>query len=209
MTSTPERLRAAALDLFAKKGFRGTTVGEIEAAAGLAPRAGSFYRHYASKEEVFKDCIETFVEEVFAELSFSDMLPLGDVRAELLIIGRTLLRLATRHRKIRVLLRSEGRRYPQVASRMAEINRRFGEQSLTPWLETTYGPYVHAGESLESLALMIFGPVLYYMLESDLDQHAFGLTEEVLLTSWADFWAAELSRRLESTTAETSVTEDQ
>ena len=43
---------AAALPLFARQGFRGTSVGEIEAAAGLSPRSGALYKHFASKRDV-------------------------------------------------------------------------------------------------------------------------------------------------------------
>ena len=50
--STRERIVTEAMRLFARRGFRGTTVGEIEQAAGLAPRAGGLYKHFRSKEEV-------------------------------------------------------------------------------------------------------------------------------------------------------------
>ena len=38
---TRERILAAALELFAERGYRGTSIGEIEAAAGLSPRSGA------------------------------------------------------------------------------------------------------------------------------------------------------------------------
>ena len=106
--TTRERLRRAALDLFASRGFRGATIGDIERASGLAPRAGSFYRHYVSKEAILTDCVDTFVEQILEELSLNDFPPLGQLRAELLLIGQTTLRLARDHRQIRTLLRNEG-----------------------------------------------------------------------------------------------------
>jgi len=36
----------AAIELFAERGFDGTSVGEIERAAGLAPRSGALYQHF-------------------------------------------------------------------------------------------------------------------------------------------------------------------
>ncbi|WP_445147645.1 TetR family transcriptional regulator [Baekduia sp. Peel2402] len=44
------RLAASALDLYAERGFEGTTVAEIAERAGLTKR--TFFRHYADKREV-------------------------------------------------------------------------------------------------------------------------------------------------------------
>ena len=50
--TTRERIITEAMRLFAERGYRGTTVGDIEQAAGLSPRAGGLYKHFASKDEV-------------------------------------------------------------------------------------------------------------------------------------------------------------
>ena len=42
--TTPERLVEAGITLFSDQGFKGTTVGELEQAAGLTPRRPSFLR---------------------------------------------------------------------------------------------------------------------------------------------------------------------
>ncbi|MFJ9387261.1 helix-turn-helix domain-containing protein [Nocardioides sp. NPDC101246] len=44
------RMLAAALDLFAEKGYDGTTAGDIAARAGVTER--TFFRHFADKREV-------------------------------------------------------------------------------------------------------------------------------------------------------------
>ncbi|GLY06525.1 MULTISPECIES: TetR/AcrR family transcriptional regulator [Actinoplanes] len=46
----PDRLRQAALELFAEQGFAATTVPQITERAGLTTR--TFFRHYADKREV-------------------------------------------------------------------------------------------------------------------------------------------------------------
>ncbi|PZF60691.1 TetR family transcriptional regulator [Curtobacterium sp. MCBD17_013] len=47
---TPDRLRAAALDLFVRQGLEDTTVAQIAAAVGVTER--TFFRHFADKREV-------------------------------------------------------------------------------------------------------------------------------------------------------------
>src|SRR5487761_2050203 len=82
------RILDAAMALFAERGFRDTTVGAIEDAAGLAPRSGALYQHFASKEEVARACVERHVSELDRLQDAIEMLPLGDLRAELLLMGR-------------------------------------------------------------------------------------------------------------------------
>ena len=50
---TAQRLQAAALELFASRGFEQTTAAEIAQAVGLTER--SFFRHFADKREVLFD----------------------------------------------------------------------------------------------------------------------------------------------------------
>src|ERR1700733_10037388 len=59
MTSARTRVLDAAVDLFARQGYDGTSVAEVIAQAGVAK--GGFYHHFASKEallyEVYGDLI--------------------------------------------------------------------------------------------------------------------------------------------------------
>ncbi len=66
--TTRAEIAQAALQLMATKGYRGASIGEIEKAVGLAPRAGGFYRHFQSKEEILFDAIDIYSEEIHAEL---------------------------------------------------------------------------------------------------------------------------------------------
>lgn len=54
--ATREKLQAAAITLFTRKGFAATSVGDIAAAAGVS--VGLLYRHYRTKEDLFGDLVE-------------------------------------------------------------------------------------------------------------------------------------------------------
>ena len=55
--STRSRLIAESMRLFGEQGYSGTSVSEIEAAAGLSGGSGSLYRHFASKEALLSEGI--------------------------------------------------------------------------------------------------------------------------------------------------------
>ncbi|MFQ5528402.1 MAG: hypothetical protein ACE5GX_19375 [Thermoanaerobaculia bacterium] len=135
--------------------------------------------------------MDTFVEQVFADLSWDDFLPLKDVRAELLPVGQSILRLARDHRPIRVLLRNEGSRNSALARRMPQLNTRFHQRCLL-WLRRTIGEDLIDEENARVLSLLVFGPLLYYMLELDIRQRAFDLPDRDMLQGWANFWAEKL-----------------
>jgi AcrR family transcriptional regulator len=70
-TDTRERLLDAALALFADRSYARTSVGDIEAAAGLVPRSGGMYRHFHSKEDLLRAAVErelVSTQSVAAEL---------------------------------------------------------------------------------------------------------------------------------------------
>lgn len=56
------KLLKSAEELFATKGFKGTTVSEIVANAGFTQAA--FYLYFKSKEDIFEQIIEKFNEQI-------------------------------------------------------------------------------------------------------------------------------------------------
>src|SRR5215475_12442013 len=55
---TRERIVRSARRLFNRKGFAGVTIDEIMAEAGLT--RGGFYRHFAAKEELYREALLQF-----------------------------------------------------------------------------------------------------------------------------------------------------
>jgi AcrR family transcriptional regulator len=57
-----EEILSVAADLFARKGFEGTTVRDIAEAAGIL--SGSLYHHFRSKEQIMDEIVTAYFEEI-------------------------------------------------------------------------------------------------------------------------------------------------
>lgn len=89
---TRERLVTEAMKLFSAKGFDATSVSQIEAAAGLAPGSGALYHHFKSKDALLDAGIDRQLDRRRAMQDIRTLFAgLGDLRAELTVLGRYLL----------------------------------------------------------------------------------------------------------------------
>ena len=111
---TRDRLVREGMRLFAEKGYRATTVGEIEEAAGLSPRAGGLYKHFASKREVFEAGIERHVADSQRARRVVEMLPLQDLRSDLTLAARWVLAELAEERDMMLILQRDGRDFPEI-----------------------------------------------------------------------------------------------
>lgn len=79
---TRDRLREAALELFARKGFEETTTAEIAAAAGVTER--TFFRNFADKRDVLFASQEDYVQRFLTGIAAA---PAGAAPLELVAAG--------------------------------------------------------------------------------------------------------------------------
>lgn len=190
MSDTRERIREAALKLFIERGYEKTTIADIERAAGLAPRAGSFYRHYPGKVDLAVDIGQSSIIETREDLGL-DLLPLGDTRAELVLIAKGYSRTGERQAALADLI-FEVRHIEEIR----ELERRVSEEllsELTDWLGSK--PYAAdlPDTDLQALAFTIFGGLLFFLSKRG-SGIAPDLTEERMVDSWADFWTGILDQ---------------
>jgi AcrR family transcriptional regulator len=118
--TTPQRLLDAGLRLFAERGFRGTTVGDIEAAAGLTPRSGALYKHFGSKRELLAAAVERHIHELHTISNVMELMPLGDLRAELTLLLRWLLGQLQHERDLCLVLEKNGDELQELRDRFYE-----------------------------------------------------------------------------------------
>ena len=142
-TSTPDRLLDAAARLFAEHGFAGTSVADIEEAAGFARRGGTLFKHFPSKRALFAAMIDRHADTVRAATDLSALLPLGDLRAELTLVARFVLAELSDEEQIHRALDAGGRDVPEASERMLvdvlEPGYRRSAELLQRWLGDAHG----------------------------------------------------------------------
>jgi AcrR family transcriptional regulator len=130
-----ERLRNAALELFAEQGFAETTVPEITARAGLTTR--TFFRHFADKREVlFAGEVEPteLVARLFAEAP-ATLTPMELIEGGLAAVGAELFEgefdyLTSRHAVIQSDAGLRERELQKLAGLSAAIRQGFLDRGV-------------------------------------------------------------------------------
>lgn len=106
---TRTRLIECALELFAERGFKGTTIADIESGAGVVPRSGTFYHHFESKRAVLDAAVQLQLEKLGSVAADAlALLPLGDLRSEMLLVGRTISLTFEANKPLVLILEKEG-----------------------------------------------------------------------------------------------------
>jgi AcrR family transcriptional regulator len=185
--------------LFAERGFKATTVGEIEEAAGLVPRSGGLYKHFPSKRALFEEGVERHIRGVEGVERIVDLLPIGDLRSELTLVARWLLAELSSEREVVTLLEKEGAAFPEQRDRFftAVVQRgyTYAAQLARRWLKDI--PNADAID-VEALASLVVGSIVAYRrTEWTFGADPLGVDEERFVQTFVDVFAslAELTRR--------------
>lgn len=83
-----DRLLAAALKLFAQKGYAATSVADIQRASGLAPGSGALYKHFGSKRELLEAAVAYRIDSIVAAREQYDADSPGGVEQAVRIAGQ-------------------------------------------------------------------------------------------------------------------------
>ncbi|MEY2588526.1 MAG: hypothetical protein QOJ67_510 [Acidimicrobiaceae bacterium] len=192
---TKQRLLAEGVRLFAEKGFRETTVGEIEAAAGLEPRRGALYRHFPSKEALLEAALEQHLQSLAAAATTLDGAPAADQREETIRLGRWLLTELDRERPIVRILEQDGDRLPHLRDRFREALVEPGYQVTADLARRWLG---RAADRLdiEALSAVLLGSLVNYRRSTwTFGAIPAGVDEERFINTWADLAALTATKR--------------
>jgi len=188
-TSTPtrERIAEAAMRLFSEQGFRGASVAQIEAAAGLTPGAGGLYHHFGSKEEVLAFGVRRHLQRLEALRDIRRIIgDLGDLRAELSVTARYFLaELDSQIELLRIVV-SETRRRPHLLTEAVDQLITSTFRGFAEWLREAAGQ-----ELSEDRASIIATLALGSLLSSRLLSNVIGVNstaadDDTLIPAWVD-----------------------
>lgn len=184
--STRDRLIDAGLRLFAERGYRATTVGEIEAAAGLQPRRGALYRHFASKHDLLEAAVRGHVDDVTSRRNELVTAPLGDLRSEAVLLARYALATLDEQRDITRVFERDGDRVGELRD---VFQHDVGDYSYTIAL-TLLRRWI--GESaddidVEAVTVVLLGSLINFRRASwTFGKTSLGLDDERIVQAWAD-----------------------
>lgn len=184
--STRDRLLAAGIRLFAERGFRNTTVGDIEAAADLQPRRGALYHHFPTKQALLEAAVHTHLAIIEAGMRQMDELPGLDVRTEALLMGRWLLTELDAERYLVRILEQDGDRLPEIRDLIRDRIIETGHRRVEHLLRRRLGG---VGPDLDTAALaaLVIGPLANQRRVAwTYGAPPLGVDDERLLATWAD-----------------------
>ena len=199
--ATRDRLITAAMSLFSERGTRGTTIGDIEENAGLTRRGGAFYKHFRSKEEILEAGIERQIREVENMRGVLDLLPLGDLQAELTLLCRWLLAELTHERDMTRVFEKEGEHIPALRDRMLERVIQVGYRQAAQLAQRWVKEYDIDDLDVEAVVTILVGAIVNYRRT----QWTFGgapleVGEDRFVDAWVD-GCVRLFKAMSATTA--------
>lgn len=185
--STRERILSAAIDLFGRQGYHGTSVGEIETAAGLVPRSGGLYKHFPSKAALLEAAIEVRSGAVAEVEAAVDAVSLDDPRAELRLLGHLALEEIGGDQPVLRIVMREGDNSPGLRD---EFHRRIvsrGHAKLVGWLRSMARRQGVDPPDLDAIAAVILGSVINYrVLETLFGRPPGDVDEDRFIEAWTD-----------------------
>jgi AcrR family transcriptional regulator len=194
---TRERLLTAALRLFAEHGYANVGVGDVEQAAGLAPRRGALYRHFESKEALLAAAVRRYVDSEEQAREQLDLLE-GDLTRQATMLGRRILEEMDGQHDITRILEREGDRLPDLVEkfriRVSERGYAIVATVLRSWLDWATDKGARQKVDPDATAVLLTGALVNARRSAWTFAHRpGGHDDETLVASWAQLCVAAVS----------------
>lgn len=189
---TRDRLLAAGMDLFARQGFKATTVGEIEEAAGLVPRRGALYKHFASKQALLEAGLEVHLVAVDQVIDLLGGGPSADPVDEVRAIGAWLLGELATEEQLTLILEKEGDRLPEFRDRfrdrISDAGYRAAGAAIRRWAIAEAPEGVDVSEvDFDALGVVVTGALINFRRSGwTFRSDPIGVDAERVLDAWVD-----------------------
>ncbi|ROO85757.1 TetR family transcriptional regulator [Actinocorallia herbida] len=196
-TSTRDRIIDAAMELFGRNGYKGTSITQIESAAGLTPGAGGIYHHFRSKEAVLSAGIERHLDRVSALRDIRHVFAgVGDLRTELTLTARYALTELDHEAELLRVVASEARSRPELVG--DAVHQLIGStfEAFSSWLRDSADVPADRADAIASVGLgaLLSSRLLRALLSTD----PFPIDDDALVTTWVDMMHGVLTRSARS-----------
>jgi AcrR family transcriptional regulator len=195
-TSTPtrERIAEAAMRLFSEQGFRGASVAQIEAAAGLTPGAGGLYHHFGSKEDVLAFGVRRHLQRLEALRDVRRVVgDLGDLRAELAVTARYFLAELDSQTELLRIVATETRRRPDLLTEAVEQLITSTFRGFAEWLREAAGQELDQDRTSTIAALALGSLLSSRLLSNVIGVDSLGVSDDALVPAWVDMVSSMLT----------------
>jgi AcrR family transcriptional regulator len=184
---TRERIVAQALRLFADQGYAATSVAAIEEAAGLSPRSGALYTHFSSKEQVLAAAVDGAVRLAETGFAIAPMFPLGDLRAELVLVARGSLLLMSNWRNLIRVMMKESEQFPEVMTQARERLFTPSYDFLAGWLAERAAQEGLPHRDFPAMTAIWLGALENYWVSTNIYQHPpLDVDDTRFVNEWVD-----------------------
>ena len=133
--------------------------------------------------------IERHVAEIEAMRTAMDLMPLGDLRAELTLIARwTLAELANEQDLMRIVFR-DGDQFPELVDLFGERIVDRGYREAAEFIGRVFEQAGALDENLDALAAIALGSLVHYRVEETMfGAPPAGVGEEEFIETWVEIW---------------------
>jgi AcrR family transcriptional regulator len=168
--------------LFAERGYKATTVSQIEAAVGLSPGSGSLFKHFPSKAAVLSEGLESVLagrQDLVQDLrKAASPRGGGDLQGRLEQVALAGLRRMESDRYVNRLMFGGLQEFPELLDRYREQEITANHKAVTAMLQAL-GHESGAEADWDAVAAVLVGATAHYWLLSDLfGAHPSGVDEE-------------------------------
>ncbi len=193
--ATRERLLDAAIRLFGEHGYKATSIGAIEQAAGLAPRSGALYQYFTGKEELLVAALERRMESLTDLQAALEMMPLGDLRAELRLLARSNLASLRDRAGMTGFLARDGDHVPVAVK--AKLYAQLVEQpyaQVVAWVTQRLGEVPTDIDVYALTLILVESMSAYVSLRATFDRAPDGIDDDRYVEAWVALAADTLER---------------
>jgi AcrR family transcriptional regulator len=157
-----ERIVRVAIPLFAERGYAGTSVADIQQAAGLTPGSGALYKHFRSKQEVLAAAIDWHIADFERSSALlASSLPVDPLAALKIIVEQLVASLAANAQLIRITLRDLDAR-PELADKIAGNMLGALHDAIRAWLDKAVADGGLRPHDTQAVAALLFSAISYY-----------------------------------------------